>query len=37
MGLAIVHQILESHGGEVSVESKEGMGTTFRVTLPAGE
>ncbi len=34
LGLAIVHQIVEGHGGEIQVESKEGEGTTFRITLP---
>jgi two-component system sensor histidine kinase HydH len=34
LGLAIVHQIVEAHGGEIQVESKEGEGTTFRITLP---
>ncbi len=38
LGLAIVHQIIvEGHGGDVAVESREGIGTTFRITLPAGE
>jgi two-component system sensor histidine kinase HydH len=36
LGLAIVHQIIESHEGNIAVESREGMGTTFRVTLPTG-
>ena len=34
LGLAIVKAIAESHEGEVSVESKLGRGTTFRVELP---
>jgi signal transduction histidine kinase len=37
LGLAIVKAIAESHQGEVSVESKAGMGTTFRVELPGFE
>ncbi len=34
LGLAIVHQIVESHQGDITVESGEGEGTTFRITLP---
>jgi PAS domain S-box-containing protein len=34
LGLTIVGAITESHGGTVAVESREGGGTTFRVSLP---
>jgi signal transduction histidine kinase len=36
LGLAIVKQIVEGHGGQVTVESKVGYGSTFRFTVPAG-
>ncbi len=35
IGLAIVKQLVEAHGGKVSVESQSGQGTTFGFTLPA--
>ena len=34
LGLAVVKAFVEAHGGTVSVESKEGAGSTFRFTLP---
>ena len=34
LGLAVVRTYAEAHGGEVTVQSKEGVGTTFRFTLP---
>ncbi len=36
IGLPIVRRMVERHGGEVWVESKEGVGSTFFVSLPAG-
>ena len=35
LGLAIVKDTVEQHGGRISVESAEGIGTTFTVQLPA--
>lgn len=34
LGLAIVKTFVEAHDGSVSVESREGLGSTFRFTLP---
>jgi two-component system sensor histidine kinase SenX3 len=35
LGLAIVRHVAQNHGGEVTVESHEGEGTTFTLLLPA--
>lgn len=34
LGLYIVRQIMQAHGGRIKVESDEATGTCFRVTLP---
>ena len=33
-GLAIVRRIVEAHGGEITIESRVGEGTTVRFDLP---
>ena len=35
LGLAIVRHVAANHGGEVTVDSREGHGTTFTLTFPA--
>jgi len=34
LGLSIVRHVARAHGGEVTVESREGEGSTFRIVLP---
>jgi len=34
LGLSIVHQLVQLHNGKISVDSKEGVGTTFTVIFP---
>jgi signal transduction histidine kinase len=34
IGLTIVRQIVEAHGGKVTVHSRQGQGSTFRLHLP---
>jgi signal transduction histidine kinase len=34
LGLPIAQRIVEEHGGEIRVESKAGVGTTFTISLP---
>lgn len=35
LGLAIVERVIRNHGGEVTIESRHGQGTTVRVVLPS--
>jgi PAS domain S-box-containing protein len=34
LGLAVTHQVVQRHGGEIFVESEIGIGTTFHIFLP---
>jgi signal transduction histidine kinase len=34
LGLALVRALMEKHGGTLSVDSEEGVGTTVRITFP---
>ena len=36
LGLVIVSQVVQEHGGDVEVQSKPGEGTRFRLTFPVG-
>jgi signal transduction histidine kinase len=36
IGLALVQELARLHGGEVRIESEEGSGSTFTVSVPAG-
>ncbi len=37
IGLALVHELIKLHAGQISVESVLEQGTTFRITLPLGK
>ncbi len=37
LGLSIVTGVVKRHGGEIEVDSEEGVGTTITITLPAVE
>ncbi len=37
LGLSLSYDIIKAHGGEIKVESKEGEGAEFMITLPLKE
>lgn len=37
LGLSIVYGIIEQHKGQITLASKQGQGTTFRLVLPVGQ
>ncbi|MFP4617741.1 MAG: two-component system sensor histidine kinase NtrB [Spirochaetaceae bacterium] len=37
LGLTVVYKVVREHGGEISVQSQEGEGTTFTISLPVPE
>jgi PAS domain S-box-containing protein len=34
LGLSVVHSVVRRHGGDITVDSTPGVGTTFRIDLP---
>lgn len=37
LGLAIVHRLVQAHGGDIRVESEQGRGTTFTFIIPGAD
>jgi PAS domain S-box-containing protein len=37
LGLTVVHNIVQEHGGSIAVDSEPSKGTTFTITLPASK
>ncbi len=37
LGLSLSYDIIKAHGGDITVESVEGLGSEFIITLPAGK
>lgn len=36
LGMAIVHGIIQNHGGDIKVQSEPDKGSTFTIVLPSG-
>jgi len=36
LGLALVKQVVDAHGGQITIQSSVGEGSTFQITLPLG-
>jgi signal transduction histidine kinase len=36
IGLSMIKELIQQHGGEITVDSNEGKGSTFTVTVPFG-
>ncbi|MBL8155843.1 MAG: hypothetical protein JNM70_16795, partial [Anaerolineae bacterium] len=34
LGLAIARHIVQAHGGQITLESEQGVGSTFAFTIP---
>ena len=34
LGLTVVYKVVKEHGGDLHVDSRPGLGTTFSITLP---
>ena len=37
LGLSLSYDIINAHGGEILVDSEEGKGTTFTISIPFAE